>query len=52
MNKSRWTVIQYRNYNDFLYGSFDTYVQEDEIVIRGRLKKGNNSLYIMIRRCE
>ena len=46
----KWTVIQYRNFDDFLWGSFDTYVQEEEIVIRGRLKRGQNSLYMMIRK--
>jgi len=46
----KWAVVQYRNYNDFTYGSFDTYVTEKEIVIRGRLKKGGNSLYMMIRK--
>lgn len=45
----KWTVIQHRNYNDFVYGSFDTYVQEDEIIIRGRLKRGQPSLYMVIR---
>lgn len=47
-----WTAIQYRSFNDFVYGSFDTYVQENEIVIRGRLKRGNSSLYMMIRKKE
>lgn len=49
---SKWAVIQHRSYNDFLYGSFDIYVTEYDIVIRGRLKKGNNSLYISMRRNE
>lgn len=46
----KWTVIQHRNYHDFTYGSFDTYVTEDEIVIRGRLKRGQPSLYMIIRK--
>ena len=49
---SKWLVIQHRGYNDFSYGSFDTYVTEDEIVIRGRLKRGQPSLYMVIRRSE
>lgn len=48
----KWTVIQHRNYNDFMYGSFDTHVTDDEIVIRGRLKRGQASLYMVIRRTE
>lgn len=48
----KWSVIQSRNYNDFVYGSFDTYVTEQEIVIRGRLKRGQPSLYMIIRRTE
>jgi len=46
----KWSVTQYRNFNDFLFGSFEVYVLEKEIVIRGRLKRGNNSLYLLIRR--
>lgn len=46
----KWTVIQYRNYDDFSYGSFDSYVTENEIVIRGRLKRGHPSLYMIIRK--
>lgn len=46
----KWTVIQHRNFTDFLFGSFDVYVTEDEIVIRGRLKRGNNSLYMELRK--
>ena len=30
----------------------DAYVTENEIVIRGRLKKGQPSLYMIIRRSE
>lgn len=48
----KWTVIQHRAYSDFSYGSFDTYVTEDEIVIRGRLKRGQPSLYMIIRRAK
>lgn len=46
----KWVVRQYRAFSDFHFGSFDAYVTHDEIVIRGRLKKGQNSLYMMIRR--
>ena len=49
---AKWSVIQHRNYNDFTYGSFDTYVTEYDVVIRGRLKRGGNSLYMTIRRSE
>jgi hypothetical protein len=49
---AKWTVIQHRGYGDFVYGSFDSYVTEDEIVIRGRLKRGQPSLYMVIRRTE
>lgn len=49
---SKWSVIQHRGYGDFIYGSWDVYVTEYDIVIRGRLKKGNNSLYISMRRNE
>jgi hypothetical protein len=44
----RWSVIQYRGYDDFSYGSFDTYVTDKEIIIRGRLKRGQQSLYMRI----
>jgi len=48
---SKWSVIQYRSYDDFTYGSFTSYVTDREIVIRGILKKTHNtSLYMMIRR--
>jgi len=47
----KWSVIQYRNYDDFVYGSFSSYVTKQDVVIRGVLKKThNNSLYMMIRR--
>ena len=46
----KWTVIQSRNFLDFSYGSFETYVTEDEIIIRGRLKRGQPSLYMIIRK--
>jgi hypothetical protein len=48
----KWSVIQHRNYDDFTYGSFDAYVTEEEIVIRGRLKRGQPSLYMIIRRTK
>lgn len=44
----RWSVVQYRGYDDFLYGSFDAYVTDNEIVIRGRLKRGQPSLYMRV----
>lgn len=47
----KWTVTQYRSHNDFVYGSFTSYVTEREVVIRGILKKTkSSSLYMMIRR--
>ena len=49
---AKWSVIQHRNYHDFTYGSFDVYVTEYDVVIRGRLKRGGNSLYMTIRRSE
>jgi hypothetical protein len=48
----KWIVMQHRNYLDFVYGSFDTYVTEDEIIIRGRLKRGQPSLYMTIRKVK
>lgn len=36
----RFSVIQYRNQNDFKWGSFDVYVKPDEVIISGLLKKG------------
>jgi len=48
----KWAVRQYRNHDDFMFGSFDIYVTEKEIVIRGRLKRGTNSLYMMLTRTE
>lgn len=48
MKSLRWSVQQYRNYNDFMYGSFDSYVTEGEIIVRGRLKRGQQSLYMKI----
>jgi len=49
---AKWSVIQHRAFDDFLWGSMDAYVTENEIVIRGRLKKGQPSLYMIIRRSE
>lgn len=44
------SVRQYRGYNDFQFGSFTIYVLEDEIMIRGVLKKSHTtSPYMMIR---
>jgi hypothetical protein len=47
---AKWSVRQYRNFDDFHFGSFEIYCTEQEIVIRGRLKRGQNSLYMMLRR--
>jgi len=46
----KWSVIQYRGFGDFHWGSFDVYITENEIVIRGKLKKGQPSLYMIIRK--
>ena len=32
-------VIEYRNRDDFVYGSFTVYVTESEVIIRGILKR-------------
>ena len=32
-------VIEYRNRDDFVYGSFSVYVTEREVLIRGILKR-------------
>lgn len=45
-----WTVIQHRGYKDFRYGSFNVYVTEEDVTIRGMLKKGNQSLYMTIKK--
>ena len=45
-----WKTIQYRNFNDFKWGSFTSYVTKKEIIIRGILKKTNQySLYILMK---
>jgi hypothetical protein len=50
MNK--FSVIEYRGFNDFKFGSFTVYVTDKVIIIRGVLKKTNSpSLYLKIRRC-
>jgi len=44
-------VIEYRNQNDFMYGSFTVYVTANEIIIRGILKRDNQwSKYMLIQR--
>jgi len=49
----KWKTRQFRNYNDFKFGSFSIYVKEKEVVIRGILKKSNNpSLYMIVYRCD
>ena len=48
MNKI--STIKYRNFNDFKWGSFEVYVTEKEVIIRGILKKtGGFSPYILVR---
>lgn len=41
MKKVKYSVKQFRNYNDFAFGSFTSYVTENQIIIRGMLKKKN-----------
>jgi len=44
-------VIEYRNMNDFKYGSFEVYAKPNEMIISGILKKTNGrSRYMLIRR--
>ena len=49
---TKWSIRQYRGWDDFIYGSFDVYVTETEIIIRGKLKRGNNSPYILLTKVE
>lgn len=49
---TKWSIRQYRGWDDFVYGSFDVYVTETEIIIRGKLKRGNNSPYILLTKVE
>ena len=44
----KWSIMRYRSYDDFMYGSFDVYVTKDEIIIRGHLKRGQPSLYMKL----
>lgn len=44
------SIIEYRNINDFRFNSFTVYVKRDEIIIRGILKSGASSKYMLIRR--
>jgi len=42
-------VRKYRNYNDFVFGSFIVYATEKECIVRGKLKKTKNySPYLLI----
>jgi len=45
----KWSIMRYRSYDDFMYGSFDVYVTKEEIVIRGHLKRGQPSLYMKLK---
>lgn len=50
MMMGRMITRKFRNFNDFKWGSFQVYVTEKEIIIRGILKKTDNfSPYILIR---
>jgi len=46
----KYSVIEYRNVNDFKYGSFDVYVKPDEVMASGLRKRGMHSRYMLIRR--
>jgi CO/xanthine dehydrogenase FAD-binding subunit len=49
----KFSVVEYRNVNDFKYGSFDVYLKSDEIIISGILKKNSSrSRYMSVRRRE
>lgn len=42
-------VHQYRNQNDFKWGSFDVYVKPKEVIISGLLKKtGSHSRFMKV----
>lgn len=43
MKKSKYSVKQCRNFNDFKFGTFSVYVTENQLIIRGTLKKKNNT---------
>lgn len=46
-----FSVHEYRNQNDFKWGSFDVYVKPNEIIVSGLLKKnGSHSRYMRILR--
>jgi hypothetical protein len=49
---TKWSVMQYRGFDDFMFGSFDVYVTREEVIIRGRLKRGQSSPYMLIRRVK
>jgi hypothetical protein len=40
--------MQYRNQNDFKWGSFDVYVKPNEVIISGILKKGGHSRFMRV----
>ena len=41
MKKINYSIKQFRNFNDFTFGSFTSYVTKNQIIIRGTLKKKN-----------
>jgi hypothetical protein len=47
----KYSVIEYRNQNDFKYGNFEVFAKPNEVIISGLLKKsGSRSRYLQIRR--
>jgi hypothetical protein len=53
MKKTKYAVKQFRNFNDFEFGSFTSYVTENQIIIRGIDKKKKCvSKYLEINRNE
>jgi len=51
MVKTKWSLRQFRGFNDFKFGSFTVYVTEKEIIIRGSLKNGNkHSPYVIAKK--
>jgi len=46
----KFSVRQFRGFQDFQFGSFTVYVVESEVMVRGILKKTHaSSPYLMIR---
>lgn len=49
----KYSVLEYRNQNDFRYGSFEVFAKPHEIIISGILKKsGGRSRYLLVRRSK